>query len=177
MSNELPHGLCACGCGELPPLATHTNNKRGVKKGQPVRYVHGHNRRKSFTTEYLIDPVSGCWIWQRAMGANGYGLISQGRRSVPAHRYVYEREKGLIPGGLHLDHLCRNPSCVNPDHLEPVTAAENTRRGLNAKLSMELVREIRCSDLPGVELARRYGVTPATISHIRLGHTWREDRQ
>jgi hypothetical protein len=46
-----------------------------------------------------------------------------------AHRVSYELVKGPIPEGLHLDHLCRTPLCVNPDHLEPVTHRENLLRG------------------------------------------------
>ena len=45
-----------------------------------------------------------------------------------AHRFSYERAKGVIPEGLELDHLCRNPACVNPDHLEAVSGHENVRR-------------------------------------------------
>lgn len=46
-----------------------------------------------------------------------------------AHRLMFELHRGPIPTGLQIDHLCRQPLCVNPDHLEPVTSAENTRRG------------------------------------------------
>lgn len=45
-----------------------------------------------------------------------------------AHRWAYEFLVGEIPEGLTLDHLCRNKACVMPDHLEPVTQAENHRR-------------------------------------------------
>lgn len=64
--------------------------------------------------------------------ALGYGFIwsKPHGRSLQAHRVSWEIANGPIPEGLVIDHLCRNPSCVNPEHLEPVTVAENTRRGL-----------------------------------------------
>lgn len=76
-------------------------------------------------------PLTGCWLWTAYIGPNGYGYINQGnRRPNTAHRVVYEAIKGPVPDGLELDHLCRVRSCANPAHLEPVTSAENTRRGL-----------------------------------------------
>lgn len=59
----------------------------------------------------------------------GYVILTVGPRSVLAHRAMYEALRGPIPEKLTLDHLCRNRDCVNPWHLEPVTAIENTRRG------------------------------------------------
>lgn len=75
------------------------------------------------------EPNSGCWLWVFAQDQLGYGRATVGGRSQGAHRVVYELEKGPIPSGLELDHLCRTRICVNPDHLEPVTHAENVRRG------------------------------------------------
>jgi hypothetical protein len=72
-----------------------------------------------------------CWPWLGA-GAKvrfGYGLFKWAGRVQPAHRASYEINVGPIPTGLYLDHLCRNPNCVNPAHLEPVTNEENLRRG------------------------------------------------
>ena len=79
-------------------------------------------------TDYLIDLDSGCWVWQRAKTTAGYGTLTFGGKTRYAHRVFYEAYVGDIPQGLVLDHLCRNPGCCNPDHLEPVTFAENMRR-------------------------------------------------
>mgnify|MGYP001561542504 CR=1 FL=1 len=72
----------------------------------------------------------GCWLWKGRTNRYGYGLF-QGRHepSTLAHRIAYIRCNGPIPEGLVLDHLCRNPMCVNPAHLEPVTQGVNIQRG------------------------------------------------
>lgn len=72
--------------------------------------------------------VDGCWLWIGAVNNKGYGSTSVSNRSVMAHRWSYELFVGPIPDGLHIDHLCRIRNCVRPDHLEPVTLAENNRR-------------------------------------------------
>jgi hypothetical protein len=75
-----------------------------------------------------VRRTEGCWYWLGADNGRGYGQFFDGRR-VYAHRWVYEYFVGPIPPGLHIDHLCRVPACVRPSHLEPVTHAENLRRG------------------------------------------------
>lgn len=73
----------------------------------------------------------GCWIWTAALDRAGYGRTedTSQRRKVAVHRFMYELLVGPIPDGLQIDHLCRVRACCNPAHLEPVTSAENTRRG------------------------------------------------
>lgn len=82
-----------------------------------------------------VQKTPGCWLWTAAVSREGYGVFGAERvggrnRFVHSHRYAYELLVGPIPDGLHLDHLCRVPRCVNPAHLEPVTPRENTLRGI-----------------------------------------------
>lgn len=76
----------------------------------------------------------GCWIWTAHCNKRGYGKFGVGARIVwLAHRWAYTDANGPIPEGLELDHRCRTPACVRPDHLEPVTHRENMRRGSRAQ--------------------------------------------
>lgn len=145
----------------------------------------------------LVNRTETCWIWTGTRRPQGYGRFQEYRgtrrefgknrhRLVEAHRFAFESLVGPIPMGLVLDHLCRNPSCVNPAHLEPVTQKENTRRGLRkdqrgelnvkAKLTRSDVSAIRRDAARGetrTSIAQRYGVHQATVSKIVLGQSWR----
>ena len=82
-----------------------------------------------------IDPETGCWEWTGSKQQGGYGMWgwwADGKHhSTTAHRAVYREMVGPIPDGMTLDHLCRNRGCVNPGHVEPVSHAENVRRGVH----------------------------------------------
>ncbi len=86
-----------------------------------------------FMAKVSPEPNSGCWLWMGHVNWGGYGMAWDGKRLLGAHRMAYRLLRGDIPTGLHLDHLCRVRSCVNPDHLEPVTNRENARRGDTGK--------------------------------------------
>ncbi len=74
------------------------------------------------------EPNSGCWLWTGAFDPNGYGRFHFRGNGRLAHRVCYELMRGPISDELQLDHLCRTPACVNPEHLEPVTAMVNQHR-------------------------------------------------
>jgi len=75
-----------------------------------------------------IDASGDCWEWTGVVTDNGYGRVWYKGNMRGAHRAVWELLVGPIPKDLTIDHLCRNRSCVNPDHLEPVTILENRQR-------------------------------------------------
>lgn len=82
----------------------------------------------------MVQKTSTCWLWTGAKASQwGHGKFMDQGKNWKAHRWAYEAMVGPIPSGMTLDHLCRVPACVNPDHLEPVTLAENVRRQGAAK--------------------------------------------
>jgi hypothetical protein len=72
---------------------------------------------------------NGCWVFTDSLDKDGYGRMRCGDKKVRTHRLSYEIFIGSIPEGMVIDHLCRNRSCANPDHLEAVTTKENILRG------------------------------------------------
>jgi len=85
-----------------------------------------------------------CWLWTACTHRDGHGKFGVGRQTVYAHRLAYEAIVGPITAGLVVDHLCRVPACVNPEHLEPVTNAENTLRG--EAFSAQQARRTECPE-------------------------------
>lgn len=93
-----------------------------------------------FWGKVRLPDENGCLIWTAWSNNKGYGTFSRGGKTRYAHRVAYEMLVGPIPEGLELDHLCRVPLCVRPDHLEPVTHAENVRRGNAGKATGALMK-------------------------------------
>lgn len=130
---------------------------------------------------------TGCWEWKGRRAASGYG---KARRNQSSHRLAYETWVGPIPEGHVVRHKCDNSPCINPDHLETGTHADNMNdmvergrcadqrgeRGPRAKLSGKDVLDIREEYAKGVltqtMLADVYGVTPSAVSLAIRGVNW-----
>jgi len=140
----------------------------------PIEVAH-------FWAKVKIGGSAMCWIWC-GQTVSGYGRF----RGERAHRYAYQIHKGPIPEGLLIRHMCGNKLCVNPDHLEVGTMAENAADGLRlgerlygerngrSKISEVDARYIIANPdgMTGAQMARKFGVSPATISLIRSGRRW-----
>lgn len=85
-----------------------------------------------------------CWLWT-AGKTRGYGAFkTETGQMVRAHRWAYQALVGPIPVGLTIDHLCRNHSCVNPAHLEPLSNRENLLRG--ESMTARQARQTHCKN-------------------------------
>lgn len=85
--------------------------------------------RRRITLHSMPEPNTGCWLWMGDSVKGGYGRTFVDGRKWLSHRAAYVAFVASIPEGLTIDHLCKQPACCNPLHLEPVTMKENTMRG------------------------------------------------
>ncbi len=118
------------------------------------------NPIERFERLYVPEPNSGCWLWlgsvcRRDRPNQQYGKFHLEKRDVYAHRFSYEYYVGPIPAGLDLMHRCDTPSCVNPSHLKPGTARDNTQDAI-------------------AKGRHKYQVTPP-ITHCKRGHEYTPD--
>lgn len=177
---------CSCGCGgKLKPTD---------RRGNPKRFIHGHNGRRRFSPEWFwsqLDISEGdCWLWKGGKTSYGYGLVHKDGRCVLAHCVAWELTNGPIPDDQEVCHNCPggdNPACANPSHLFLGTHADNMRdaaqkgrlprgeRHYKTSLTLAQVIELRTTPMAcsQAETADRLGVDASTISNILRRKTWR----
>lgn len=127
----------------------------------------------------------GCWLWSAGKYPTGYGAFRVLERNYGAHVVSYMLCVGEIPEGSQICHKCDVPACVRPDHLMLGNADVNMKDKMQkrrhpvgqrhhcAKLTDQLVAEIRASPLTGMEWSRRLGISVRSINKARAGETWK----
>lgn len=182
--------LCECGCGQPAPIARQSLTKNGWVKGEPMRFIVGHNNavrpkatiEQAFTKYFVRGEAGQCWEWQGNRANTGYGRVSIEGKRMLAHRASYLIHYGYLPDDLEVCHSCDNRPCVNPEHLFLGTHRDNmadaSAKGKSAvKLTQAMADEIRRLCAQGhrrqAAVARQFGVSPTTVTEIVLGRTWR----
>lgn len=161
---------------------TYAKGMCGMHRRRVLRYGDAnivHDARSMTTKQYIEWHTErddqGCWLWTGALQVAGYGKASRNNKSISAHRMSYVEYKGDIPAKCVVRHKCDVRRCVNPDHLEVGTRADNNKdtsirdRHGNAKLKNQDVIDIRWMHglgATGASLARAYGVTATLISQV-----------
>lgn len=158
--------------------ATHWKALSKVKA-----YTQGLPFHEKVKARAIVDEATGCWVWQGSCSINGYGRLRRGPGGTSAycHRIMYEHANGSVPEGAVVMHTCDNRRCVNPDHLVIGTQRDNVRdmhkkgRTPRSVLTAAEVQEIRMLRQTGMtfhSLAKRFMVSPQTVSKIVTRKAW-----
>jgi hypothetical protein len=141
----------------------------GVYQRQPVL--------ERFLAKVDKNGPNGCWIWLASKGPNGYGQFClEGTRPLGAHRVALKLFRGvdiMYGHALTIDHLCHNPICVNPDHLEVVPQAVNTARRRRSR-GWKLVRSSQPFCVKGHPFTEDNTYRLQGHRHCRACHAQRE---
>lgn len=130
---------------------------------------------QKFGLPYVVDPVTGCWLWVTRSPKKRYGWY----KDASAHRASWEFHFGAIPEGMHVCHKCDVKLCVNPSHLYLASNAQNLRDAFERGLvkgkkrlppaEMDQVYDLRFSDMTQKQIGSAYGISQISVSRI-----WRD---
>ncbi len=173
----------------------HKHYKRWQSHGNPSivldNTIKGKNAFEILIEKYKNNPAlhQECWEWDKKLNNSGYGSISYRGKTTTPHRAAYKYIHGEIPDGMCICHHCDNRKCFNFNHLFLGTHKDNMQDCIKkerrndkkgqeshyAKLTEKDVHEIRKQIKDGfknTEIAKKYKVSHAAISCIRLKTTW-----
>ena len=142
-----------------------------------------------FLSKIDIKSKTECWIWLACKDRLGYGRFRLNGKTEKAYRVSWIVFSGPIHAGMSVCHSCDNPSCVNPWHLFLGTQSENTKdrhekgrsRGPKGnlhgrrKISKDQADMIRSDPKMQKDIAKKYGITQAQVSKIKLGLSWKKE--
>lgn len=143
----VPKTACAFeGCENRGPYVRgwcSTHYMRWKIHGSPhvtLAFMDPEEAFQAYAEPIVGDP--NCLIWTGALNSSGYGSVRVEGRTVSAHRYAWSRERGPIPDGMMVDHICWNRCCVNIDHLRLATKAQNMQNRSGANRDRSLPRGV-----------------------------------
>lgn len=162
---------------------------RGATKDTKGRFASLASLTERFMSKTTPEPNTGCWLWVGVVDRDGYGgLFVAGRGKAKATRVSLELAGRPARPGEVVRHSCDQPSCVNPGHLKAGTQKENiadaVARGRKAvgerhpfsTLSVsdvQRIRQLRAAGVPGVVVAREFGISGGTVSAVWTRRMWR----
>ena len=111
--------------------------------------------RVYFEQNVSPEALTGCWLWTKGYGGNGYPIMYHNGVSYKASRFSYETYKEVLKSEQVVRHLCHNTACVNPSHLMAGSQEDNMQDSvksgrLNKKLTDEQVQSILKEYVPYV---------------------------
>jgi hypothetical protein len=133
--------------------------------------------------DYFISD-KGCFECTSHSGRSNYPTVSYYGKQIDAHRFVYEQMYGDIPEGLVVRHKCDNPKCINPEHMELGTIADNNRdiwdrgrenvtsRSFNEEQLSDILERLAKGEKQ-TDIAKGYGVSTSTINHIKTRRNYK----
>lgn len=134
----------------------HDHPVRVLMRSNAARFQERSQRRAAwesgdwhaFIAAVQLDAIEdehGCWIWQRQRTKDGYPVVNVGKRKHLVHRMMLEAKHGRPLGSQAAHHMCATTLCVNPDHLQPVTARENAAEMLARTYMVSRIAELEAA--------------------------------